>query len=973
MAELAAPLRHALEATGYLANGQPAAPSVGGRFDRVGPLGNDPLRLPSFEPDVWWRSNAQRQRSSADFDLKVYFKFAEEPDAAPVAAWQQEVWNQGFAPLLWVVSPSRIDLYNGFGEPSRTADDNRLRTFSLLDAELAKLDALAGRLAMETGQFWHQAPSVNRTTTVDHRLLRHLAALERNLIGDGLPRVEAQSLIGRSIFAQYLTDRGIVSHEPSLADLLRDREEAGRLFDSLRDTFNGDMFPPSDTTIPESRYLDAIAEFLDGTDPETGDPSFFPYRFDVIPVELISAIYEQFVHAAEASADRSGKVSAKKTGVYYTPVAAVSLVLDEVFEGLAGDESVLDLTCGSGIFLVESMRRLVHLRSAGAKPARETIRRVLYEQIHGVDIMPEALRIAAFSLYLAALELDPAPRSAKFEPLIGRTLRVGDAFDIDFGDKQFDVIVGNPPWSFRGRQGTRVRVARSPRDARQPRGESLDFVRRAMAFAHDRTRFGMILSATPFFSRSGTGVEAVQEIVDTLAPVGLVNLSELSRWLFPKANMPAIALLACREGSRPDGMTLVQARWSPTGERSHTIELAPSDIATLPIPSWKRNAGLLKASFLGRRHDLLLLDDLWEKQAPLKSRLDALGVRLHTGLILGNRSRDASFLEDLPFVQRGVRHFKIPDDVPAFGDRAERPRNRDVYTAPLLLVGEYLQGGVPRPVSAVSERDLVFTNAYFGASFPKANANAAYLVAALVSSALAVWFFLMTGSSFGVWIQRVIRADIAAMPVPDLDQAVATEQGERLVAISRALHGGSSNVIDWDILDDAVFDLYGLDEEDRMVVRDGLLRATWQWEEGRLASAAPAKNVDLENYAKAFLEAMDAWLGGAGRRRMRAEIMDMDGAPLRVIRFVLEDRPGPSEAPETVPADGPLGAVLSRIAERARVAVTDVLVGVRDLTVYADNEVLIIKPATARNWLGVQALADADAVVQDSVGTLNAS
>ncbi|MCY3840784.1 MAG: N-6 DNA methylase [Gammaproteobacteria bacterium] len=971
MSELAAPLRHALEATGYLSNGQPAAPSVG-RRDLARSPQHDAVRLPSFEPDVWWRSNAERHRPSADFDLKVYFKFAEEPDAVPVAEWQQEIWNQGFAPLLWVVSPNRIDLYNGFGEPSRTAEDNRLRTFTLLDAELAKLDALAGRLTMETGQFWHLAPTVNRTTTVDQRLLRHLAALERNLVRDDLPRDEAQALIGRSIFAQYLVDRGSVTQEASLADLLRDGERATQLFDSLRDAFNGDMFPPTEATIPDPRYLDAIAEFLEGTDPETGDPSFFPYRFDVIPVELISAIYEQFVHAAEASADHPSKTSAKKAGVYYTPVAAVSLVLDEVFEGLAGDESVLDLTCGSGIFLVESMRRLVHLRSGGAKPAREVIRRVLYEQIHGVDIMPEALRIAAFSLYLAALDLDPDPGSAKFEPLIGRTLRVGDAFDIDFGDKRFDVIVGNPPWSFRGQQGTRARRARSSNKTRQPRGESLDFVRRAMAFAHDRTKFGMILSATPFFSRSGTGIKAVQDIVEALAPVGLVNLSELSRWLFPKANMPAIALLACREEPRPDGMTLVQARWSPTGERSHTIELAPSDIATLPIPSWKRNAGLLKASFLGRRHDLLLLDDLWEKQAPLESRLEALGVHLHTGLTIGNRSRDASFLSDLPLVQQGIRHFDIPCDLPPFSGGAERPRDRAAFAAPLLLVGEYMQDGVPRPVAAVSERDLVFTNSYFGASFDKADSDAAFLVSAILGSALSTWYFLMTGSAFGVWIRRLMRADIVAMPTPDLQVAIAADEGKRVLELARTLHGSSPNESDWSALDNAVFDLYRLDEEDRMVVQDGLHRATWQWDEGRLASVAPAKHADLDSYARAFLDAMDAWLSGAGRRRMRAEIMDMD-APLRVIRFVLEDTPGPPDAPKTVPADGPLGTVLSRIAQRAKVPVTDVLVGVRDLTVYADNEILIIKPAAARNWLGVQALADADAVVRDSVDALTAS
>ena len=74
---------------------------------------------------------------------------------------------------------------------------------------------------------------------------------------------------------------------------------------------------------------------------KTGQLYFFPYRFDVIPVELISAIYEQFVHSLASSS--AGAKPARRKGVYYTPLAAVSLVLDEVFDGLTGGERVLDL------------------------------------------------------------------------------------------------------------------------------------------------------------------------------------------------------------------------------------------------------------------------------------------------------------------------------------------------------------------------------------------------------------------------------------------------------------------------------------------------------------------------------------------------------------------------------------------------------------------------------------------------------
>ena len=696
---IAEPLRHALEATGYLANGKPAARSVilgGGDSD-----GADShfRRTPSFKPEVQWRSGAA---------LSVYFKYVPEtPGAEDVGRWQKEVWNQGFAPLLWIVSPDRIDLYNGFGPPQEAEHvrKNRLGTFRRIDAELQELDALAGRLSMETGQFWRREPRVNREHSVDRRLLRDLGLLEDRLVADDLLRDEAQGLIGRSIFANYLIDRRIVSEQhlqeicgqSALSGILRNPNATKRLFNWCSDKFNGDMFPSS-VSVPASEHLEQVARFLEAEDLEDNQLSLFPYQFDVIPVELISSIYEQFVHSASKSTG-GGTKKAKSEGIYYTPLPAVSLVLDEVMDGLTGNETILDLTCGSGVFLVEALRRLVNLKSGGRKPSRETIRETLYEQVYGVDKSKAAVRIAAFSLYLAALELDPDPKppeALRFEPLEGRTLLVGDAREIErtragrkvlvteAGLKTFDVIVGNPPWSFRGRAGTEARRSAGSEAPLQPRGQSLDFVARANHFAHGNTRFGMILSATPFFSRSSTGIEAARSVVETLAPVTLVNLSDLSGWLFLKANMPAVVLLARHREQCADRMTLVQTSWSRAGERSHTFEIAPSDITTLPIASWKRNPGLFKAAFLGRRHDLLLLDELWEKYEPLKTRLDVLGTSLKTGLILGNRSRDATFLNDLPFVRRGIRHFFMPEKLPSFDqEKAERPRQCKNYNGPL--------------------------------------------------------------------------------------------------------------------------------------------------------------------------------------------------------------------------------------------------------------------------------------------------
>jgi len=228
---------------------------------------------------------------------------------------------------------------------------------------------------------------------------------------------------------------------------------------------------------------------------------------------------------------------------------------------------------------------------------RELIRSTLYRQIYGVDIDDAAIRVAAFSLYLAAMELDPDPQppeQLKFERLIGQTLIQGDARTIkdilprttygrdDSSISRFDLIVGNPPWNFKGKTGTEERRKQKTAGVPQsPRGEAFDFAFRAMDFGHENTRYGLVLSAMPFFSRSQTGIAAAQQLVRFLSPVTLVNLSALREWLFPSANNPAIVVLARCRPQRTDRMTVVNVHWSLSGEKSHSFEISPSDITIL--------------------------------------------------------------------------------------------------------------------------------------------------------------------------------------------------------------------------------------------------------------------------------------------------------------------------------------------------------------------------------------------------------
>lgn len=1002
-------LSRVLEATGYLEDGLPA------HGVKVGDEARRNRRGRSFAPDAVWRGASS---------TTVYFKYSETKVNEPeIEVWRREIWNEGFAPLLWIVSPERIDLYNGFGRPvSRDdASRHRLRTFLAIERELRQLDELAGRLAMETGQFWLRPGAVSRKTSVDEQLLSDLAALERDLVGGGLDRPAAQGLIGRSIFTQYLIDRQIVSAERladecgarSLPAALRDSEATSLLFQFLATSFNGDMFPGTAADSLSANHLSRVADFLEAVDPKTGQLTFFPYQFDVIPVELISSIYEQFAHSKtapeqaenEASDDEAAPIEsgddmpaaavaadAKRRGVHYTRLPVVSLILDEVMSDISGAETVLDLTCGSGVFLVEAFRRLV-ARKGGDAPTRELVRSTLYEQIYGVDISDAAIRVAAFSLYLAALELDPDPQppeSLRFEHLIGRTLLIGDARDIETrregspllqprGEETeerkrrvFDIVVGNPPWTFRGKKGTKDRRERAPSKApRQPRGEGLDFVLRAVEFGHANTRYGIVLSAMPFFARSKTGVAAARYVMDKLPPATLVNLAGHSKWLFPTATMPAVVLLAGHRTQPADQLTVVNVPWSPSAERSYTFEIAPSDVTVLPLADWSADPARLKVAAFGRGRDMLLLDELRDRCEDLNSWLRSVGSVWRDGLILGkpkNRTRDARHLSGLEVLgTKALQPFVVPDELPVFEhETAQWPRSRETYRAPILLIKEFLQAG-PRPLTAVADRDIVYTDAFFGAAIGEKHRESAHLIAAVLSSALASWFFYMTASEFGIWKRRLLTNEVGLLPLPNLIEASRTNAGQRILALETRFRAGGVDPKLWTALDKAVFDLYGLDETDRIVVRDGLTRAGWQWAGGRELASEPADvKGDLEPYAKAFLSGVEPWLEVGGEQHMRAEIIKVgDRAPLRVVRFVLAEGRKPATV-ETIGAERELSAVLDQIGLRLDVRLGAALVGERELRVHGAREVVILKPSARRFWMPSSALEDADIVLAES-------
>jgi hypothetical protein len=119
---------------------------------------------------------------------------------------------------------------------------------------------------------------------------------------------------------------------------------------------------------------------------------------------------------------------------------------------------VLDPACGSGIFLVETLRKIIEkerLNSTESKVSDTKLWKLIKDNLFGIDIDSDAIEITIFSLYVTILDYKkPAEiEKFKFQKLIGENLfgnAEADFFNTDhvFNKKikDIDFIIGNPPW-----------------------------------------------------------------------------------------------------------------------------------------------------------------------------------------------------------------------------------------------------------------------------------------------------------------------------------------------------------------------------------------------------------------------------------------------------------------------------------------------------------------------------------------------
>lgn len=1009
--------KKAMEATGYLTPSGRSAPG----FIAADDTASAKLKRVFSDERIGLRADAVFTAQNTPTSI---FKDAgtSDPSGDEVKRWHEAAWNIGVAPLLWIITPTEVRLYDCYTSPAGQAGEaapSPLDRFALQsDDRLRILDVMCGRLATETGAFWSSAigTKIDRRHRVDRDLLQEISALEDLLTNPsplaqsgkgvgGMPRELAQRFIGRCIFTWYLLDRDIAqpflpkSLPPDLSKMFASTTSAFALFDWLRTTFNGDLFPMDDPGAEHEhltdQHLTLIRDFVDGRSlvaERYGQGRLFKFRFDAIPVDLISSIYQQFARSVAAD-------EAASQGLHYTPVELVHLALDPVFERLPASARIIDPTCGSGAFLVEAFRRLVWRAAEGQPANRKLVRKILYTQLFGIDINRSALGIAAFSLYLAALELDEDPisdiRELRFDRLINTTLfeadTIGDALPAKLATDKFDAVVGNPPWTFVRRPGGGPKRKTDEADTLRPRrSPDQEFLSVAADLAGDCGRIGMVMKATPFFSKDVHAVEARSALLKRLSPVALINLSFLRKeGLFPDATGPALLLFArCALATAPDRMLVGSIPWTPDFRRTGVFHLGPAEIRAIPLARVLATPTMLKAATFGTVRDGWLIERLERNFPTLEEMATSLGIerRVNRGQGykvngVGQTATPAEYFA-LPVVTPDAfTPFRLDEN--SLGQlehhTLHRIRSRSIFRGPLLVcLKAGSDSGVERGrySAAVHDSDALYTQNFYGLSFRGADPIFAYALSGILNSSIVSFQLAFGGPTWGLERPTVEPHDLLSLRVPKLTSC-NTDLVTAVVAAEREAASDPSNTAAIQRLDDAVFDLYGIEPEERVVAQDSVARARYLIFENRAERArmvqAPSPH-HLKQYARQVGSSVDAYLRARGERHLEAVVYTQrlakgdlaTGVPgVTAVRFVMA--PGAPKRDAVVregdPAD--LDALAKLLRGRLEAEVPPYLNERRQLRIYGSEDLFILKPSEVRYWTATAGLNDADVILAD--------
>ncbi|MBW8334083.1 MAG: SAM-dependent methyltransferase [Prolixibacteraceae bacterium] len=822
---------------------------------------------------------------SIEKEQSISVKYIYTPTESDIFNYHQNLWNRNSDSVFVAVSDIRSYLINAKEKP----DEDRplknticLRSFEygINSADFENIDlVLISKNSVDSSYFFDFISKTKRSDqTVDKDLLLNLLTLKNDLLKVGDERT-IHLLILRCLFIKYLEDRGIFENN-YLQNILKSNspDELVRAFNEVTkingDVFKFDQFEVSDIKI---EYLNKLALFFE-SDYRSSQLKLFPYKFDQMPIQLISHVYEAFL-----------KGTAKKgKGIYYTPPFLVNFMLDQSFSEKVNQNpkaKILDPAVGSAAFLVEAFKMIQN--AYGKELDFNTKKEILEEQLFGIDVDQNALQIAAFSLYLALLETedpefirDEIKRANPILPsLIGKTLIHGNSItDNIFPDEIFDCIASNPPW---GSVPTELndsyqkeREAIDNKDGHYPEyahvadyERSQAFLTRVSKWGDKNTLFVMVVKNSIFLN------DKTQDFrFDLLNKYQINTFYELSHYntiLFKKspigeidgekielgASEPCVVAIFQQKTSQVDNIVkYISPKLTDFSEHFELIHYTNRDKFELKQSEFILKDSLWKVLVNGdiEYHDLIINKLQKQKALIIEARS---GFKPQKNMIqLGNPIWKQK-IEPTDFEQYYLRNKNL--DSFNWNQNLERRRSEEIFVGPRIIVtmrplksdnylfrGIYLEDEIIHKHNILSIK-LKNKDTYISNYLP-------YL--GIINSELFGFLFFQLSTQWGKGEGKrdtLRNVDVEKLPLKEIkDKDLASQMTELVKSIQTRKSNNQDCRDELDLLNEFVFELYGLLDYEKEIIKEFYQIRVQRAE----AKQSKVKAEDILSYHKAFKE-----------------------------------------------------------------------------------------------------------------------
>ncbi|GHT45838.1 type I endonuclease-methyltransferase fusion protein [Bacteroidia bacterium] len=952
-----------------------------------------------------------------------------------IAEIHKKVWNYKKVLFLYVYSDTEIRIYNCSEKPIIKTNDKidynkelqsiELKAYKFSDKkQLKELVNLFSRIAIDTGIIWTFEKAaeirnkINLQRRVDKYLIKSLVNTANKLKNEGLQIEFIHKIILRSLFLLYLEDRkatdekfysAIKEKSESYFNILEDVDATYRLFESLEHYFNGNVFTlerdkvGNITETISKAQLQIIKECFTCGYENTAQVQLFKdfrlFDFSIIQIELLSEIYENFLFETDPKLK-------KNSGAYYTPPSLVEFVLNDKLpinnNEINYNVKTLDLSCGSGIYLVESFRRLVK-RYENAHNTKLTdfdkLKNLLTDNIFGIELHPQAIKIAAFSLYLALVDnLDPKTiwqkEKHKLPYLInnpqdktlkaqGKNLFCRDTIS-DISEikelKDFDLVVGNPPFGLPSANNPEHKTIRAYCTHNGFAQEMvLPFLHKATLFA-PQGEIALIFNTKVLTNTGGTYQNFRQWLFNDCYVEKVYNFSILRKakkdfggQLFSGATGP-ISIVFYQKETPLNAEDKIVYYAPKTYIKSNIIEglsIDYTDLNYLPREECRKpDTKIWKVAMWGGMNDWELIKKINSQFSLsiddfLKQNKDKFnfGSGLHSPdkkQIEKNQTFVPQKVLNLSKVQK---FYTIETEKTVkTSNKICRNINTKIFAPPYLLIKE---GQKEKEFCASYIDYQVFNTAACNISVnDKTEETMLKLWCCLINSSFAKYFLTMTSASWGIERERAQANETLSLPaLPNIDNQSKEKLVEKfdflISKIKDDFEHTNTNYIE-DEIDNSIFEhILNLSEQDILNIND-LLKYSIDLFENQEKSKAllPVLSEQITNYAATICAELNDFLDEPDFF-VNATIYDISRfSPLMMIKLSFENKQKDVEcSAEKVDCE------LKKIDEYLWEEKATNIYFRKKLNYKAGDDIYIIRPNQRRFWSQSIAIEDATELI----------